>query len=103
MFGGKSVLKVAAITFMCLASSLVQASEKIENKSMFYAAMFNVSREEAEYVFMLDQLLEMRCGKSQSLESLKKSAMNRIYVSVALKDGKADEAKRLLNSVQCER
>lgn len=103
MLSVRSALKIGWFSFLCLVAFPVYSTESVEDKGTFYAAVFQMSQEDVGYLFMLDQLLEIRCGKPQSIEILKKAMPSKTYVLLALKAGMVNEAKKHISSVQCER
>ncbi len=98
-------MKRLLVLFMCALSFPVLAvtSETMSDRGAFYLYLSSVSNNLATYTFMLEQSIELRCGKTPSIDYLKEAAIsNQTEISLALKAGNYEKAKNLLLSIPCE-
>jgi hypothetical protein len=72
------------------------------DRSPFYLALSNMSPDMAAYTFMVEQFLEVKCGKKQPLENIKAASESRLNVSLELKAGNYKSAQKLINEIQCK-
>lgn len=100
----KHILLLFVLLFS--ANTILFASEKpTENnakKGDFFLALTSMSTESSAYTFMIDQLLEQKCKKPQSIETISKGGETKIHVLLALKNGNYEEAKKIINTISCE-
>ncbi len=90
------------VGLIIVAGSIAAMPDDEAKKPPFYLALANMSRDGAQYTFMLDQMLAARCGKAPSIDYLKKVSQSQILVLQALAAGKSDDAKSVLASIPCE-
>jgi hypothetical protein len=93
--------KITLLGLLCMFSFSAIAADDMQ-KSAFYSALSMTSTTLANDTFMLDQYLETRCEKHQSIEYLKTLGRTQRYIVLALKDDKFSEAKVLLASIPCD-
>jgi len=93
-----TVLVLLSISITVQAS--VSGTDK--DKGPFFQALAESSLEAAAYTLVLDQYLEIRCGKKQSVNKLI-SVTSNSYINVfqALKEGKYIKAKMVLSNIEC--
>lgn len=89
--------------FSILAFSSTVSGAGNENKGAYFLALTAHSTELSSYLFLVDQLLETKCGKPQSLASVEKGSETQIQVLSALKNGQYDRAKAIVSSIACDK
>lgn len=97
--------KLLALIIATLCTSVL-AGPPDPGKGAFYMAMTSMAPSESTYLFMVDQMLEARCGKPQSinhLKSLNDKGGASLFVTLELKKGDLAEAKSMLASLPCEK
>lgn len=92
--------KLFALVFGLMCYSEGAFAEEKEN---FYLALSTMSDDLASYTFMIDQILELKCGKVQSIQALKKASETQIYVLIELNKGNSKKAKEIIASIPCEK
>ena len=91
-----------ALTALIIVMSF-SATAGADNKPDFYVALSSVSEGLATETFVVDQYLETRCGRPQSIEHLKTIAgKNFMPVFHALRVGNINELKTKLASLPCD-
>jgi len=75
------------------------------NRSAFYQSTMEMSSSEAEYTFMVDQLLSERYGMQQEgIPALKEAVLSsEMPVLLNLKDGNIEAARKTLANLPCGR
>lgn len=91
--------KTLAIIALALATN---ASASDIKKDGYLLAMNQMSPQQAMYSFMVDQLLEAKCGKEQAPEAMDYDPEVFLDISIHLKDGRYSKAKEALNTIQCQ-
>jgi len=85
-----------------LQTPTLPTSESSTKKSAYYQALAAMSPSDAGYAFMVDELLEERCGKSQEIAELKGAVTaSELPVLRDLKDGNVEAARELLAGLAC--
>jgi hypothetical protein len=80
-------------------SSTAMASDVA--KSGYQLAMYEMSPIGSVYGFILDQYLETRCGKEQTLDSMKYDPKTFLQINMHLADGQYTKAKKILATIPC--
>ena len=92
-----AILSIAAATM-----TAANASETVA-KSAYYRSLTAMWPDLAVYSFMVDELLEPRCGRPQRLEHVKSVSSTHLKVLLALKEGRTEAASAELRAVPCEK
>lgn len=74
-----------------------------EDKNAYFASLSSSSRELANFSFMIDQHLELKCGKPPSLEAVKTAAETLYIISKSLKEFNYTQAREILKTIPCEK
>jgi len=83
--------------------ALSNVPHDVAERPAFYQALMAMSSSEARYAFLVDQYLSERCGKPQTLSTLKSAVMSSEYpVLRFLKNGDISAAQAALANLQCE-
>ena len=92
-----------ALVFILLFMNSATYAKQGDNlaKGSYFLSISSVSKDLSAYSFMIDQILELKCGKSATLDQVGKATETHIHVLIALKHGDYEEAKRIINSVSC--
>ena len=97
--------KIALFGFLYCILMSTFAGDIAAQKGPFYLALSAMTPDEAAYLFVVDQYMEVRCGRYQSIEHLKKLSTSEsasIYVKMALKSGNLDKARAIVQAMPCE-
>lgn len=80
------------------------AGNSDQEKASFYSVLTTVTPSDASYTFLLDQYLEAKCGKPQSIDHIKKVSAQgaSLYVILAIKSGDVAKAREVIRSLPCE-
>ena len=97
--------KFILVAVVCLGAPCWAGDGTKTEKGPFYLALASMAPEAAAYTFLLDQHLELKCGRGQSINHLKALSGgdgNMLRMILALKAGNASEARNLHASLPCE-
>ncbi|UCV16987.1 hypothetical protein [Quatrionicoccus australiensis] len=97
--------KLAALTCAYFVAGSALAGGSIAEKGAFYTAVTAVSPSDAAYSFLLEQYLEMKCGKPQSIAHIKNLSEQdgaSLFVILALKAGDTAKARDIIRALPCE-
>lgn len=82
------------------------AGEEERQRDAYFQALTAMSPELAAYSFALEQYLDAKCGRPQSLAHIQavlgRDDANALPVILALKAGNADKAKATIQRLPCE-
>lgn len=92
-------MKKCIALILLVGSSLSHAQDR--EKGPYFLALSSMSNDASVFSFMIDQYLENKCGKAQTIDSLNQSTESYLQIALALKGGNYKKAKTILNSVPC--
>jgi hypothetical protein len=89
------------ILVLSVLLSSVAAADDVD-RSPYYTAITSISTEVASYTFMMEQFLQVKCGKKQPLHHIEKASESHVEVLIELKAGNYESAQKLINNIQCK-
>jgi hypothetical protein len=97
-------LKAALAIASTLFSTATFAADADVERSAFFQALVAMAPQEAAYSFVIDQYLEVKCGRPQSVKHLKAvlSSHTALHTILALKAGDSAKAKANIQQLPCE-
>ena len=84
-----------------LRAGLIWNTFPLMGENFIPPGMYEMSPIGSVYGFILDQYLETRCGKEQTLDSMKYDPKTFLQINMHLADGKYKKAKQLLATIPC--
>jgi hypothetical protein len=94
----------ALLAFTLLAGAAVAADDA--EQAAYYRSLTAMSPDLAAYSFVIEQYLDARCGRPQSLKHvqavLRSNDASSLGVTLALKAGDKAKAKAMLERLPCE-
>ena len=87
---------IAALLFSASVSNAMS-----QEKDSYFLALSTMSNDLSVFTFMIDQHLEKKCGKDQSIDSLKQGSESYLQIAISLKEGNYQKAQNILEAIPC--
>lgn len=78
-------------------------SKMTTEKKAFFLALQTMSDEDATYTFMIDRMLERKCGRPPSIDALKEAGKTHLSFRKAFEAGHYADADKILQTLPCEK
>ena len=89
------------LLFILVALASVNVLAVDSKKDLYFIGLSTTSPSDgAMFTFMLDQHLENKCNKVQTIKNINEASMEFINIYMALKNGGYSKAKTLLNNLR---